>query len=104
MIIYHVTVKVEADTIDEWLSWMKEIHIPDVLKTGHFTGYRMSRMIPDDQDGATFGIQYTLNSMENLEAYLQHHAPTLQKEHINKFEGKFIAYRTLHEIVDSGTI
>ena len=36
MIVYNVTVKIEKDIHDDWLAWMKETHIPEVLKTNLF--------------------------------------------------------------------
>ena len=40
MYIYNVTVNVSDDVHIEWLKWMKETHIPDVMKTGCFiAGY-----------------------------------------------------------------
>ena len=36
MIIYNVTVNVDEDVLSQWLRWMSENHIPDVMKTGLF--------------------------------------------------------------------
>ncbi len=36
MYIYNVTVTLEKEIQSEWLRWMKEIHIPDVMRTGFF--------------------------------------------------------------------
>ena len=31
MIVYSVTVNIENEVHDDWLSWMKNKHIPDVM-------------------------------------------------------------------------
>jgi len=36
MILYNVTVKIMKPLEAEWLKWMKEVHIPDVINTGLF--------------------------------------------------------------------
>ena len=36
MIIYNVTCNVENEILKDWLQWMVEIHIPDVMQTGFF--------------------------------------------------------------------
>ena len=41
MIIYNVTVNVEAEIHNDWISWMKEVHIPDVMNTGYFLENKM---------------------------------------------------------------
>jgi hypothetical protein len=37
--------------------------------------------------------------MEDYDRYKAEHAPSLQKEHTEKFSGKFAAFRTLLQIV-----
>ena len=38
MIIYNVTINIEEAATAEWLAWMQETHIPDVIATGKFAG------------------------------------------------------------------
>jgi hypothetical protein len=52
-----------------------------------------------DDEGATYSVQYTFNTMEEIEAYQKNHAPRLQAEHSKRYEGKYAAFRTLLEIV-----
>lgn len=102
MIIYSVTVSVDRETHEEWLEWMKEDHIPKVTDTGFFIGHRVLRLIShhgDEKDGISYNIQYECESMANLHKYQVQHAPSLQKEHTDRYEGKFAAFRTLLEKV-----
>jgi hypothetical protein len=98
MIIYNVTVNVDADVHDDWLRWMKDEHIPRVLATGLFTGHRMARVLADD-DGFTYSIQYSCADMATYERYRDHHAPALQAETQQRYAGRFAAFRTLLEVV-----
>lgn len=100
MIIYNVTVKVEHDIHEDWLKWMREKHIPEVLGTGRFMENRMARVLVDDEDGITYAIQYTCKDMATLEAYQRHEAPRLQAEHAERYKDKFVAFRTLLEVVE----
>ena len=100
MIVYNVTVKVETDSVDPWLKWMQEEHIPDVLETGYFESARMSRLISvGEQDGSTFSIQYTCASMKVFHQYQIQAAPQLQKEHQEKFGEKALAFRSMMEVI-----
>ncbi|MCH9823434.1 MAG: DUF4286 family protein [Bacteroidetes bacterium] len=99
MIVYNVTVKIDTDVHDEWFSWMKEEHIPEVMKTGLFADNNMMKVLVDEADGITYSIQYKTTSWENLEEYQTKHAPALQKVHTDKYQGKFVAFRTLLEDV-----
>lgn len=97
MIIYNVTVKIEASAHDDWLQWMKETHIPDVMKTGCFAENKIMRMIdpPADRQGITYAIQYFCENVGTLRDYWEKHAPPLQAEHTERYEGKFVAFRTV---------
>jgi hypothetical protein len=100
MILYHVTIKINQSVAAEWLNWMQEVHIPDVMATGCFNDFRITRMLyEEDDDGVTFSVQYVAPSEEDLIYYSEKHAPRLQKEHRDKFSNQFVAYRTVHEII-----
>ena len=100
-IVYNVTVKVDIKVHDEWLSWMRATHIPDVMMTGKFLSWRIKKILGDDDpNGVTYAVQYTAPDMDSFLDYNQHHSQALQAEHKEMFEGKYVAFRTLMEIVD----
>lgn len=99
MILYNVTVKVDRDAAEDWLRYM-EIHIRDVLNTGCFTGYRMCRLLEQpDSDDPTFTIQYECESKAILNQYLEKYAPALRDDVNRKFKDKFVAFRTVMEVL-----
>jgi len=95
MIIYNVTVNIDESAHDEWVDWMKSIHIKDVMDTGLFKEARFSRILAEEEGGKSYSIQYLCESMETLERYQNDFAPALQQDHSKKFEGRFVAFRTL---------
>lgn len=100
MILYNVTIKIDPAIHDEWLSWMKETHIPEVMQTGLFTEYKMTRLLEQDEsDGITFAVQYFSKTMGDYQLYKEKFAPALQQKVSDKYEGKFVAFRTLMEVV-----
>ncbi len=98
-IIYNVTIQVENDIAEEWLHWMKNTHIPDVMDTGMFESYQISRIIKDSPEGVNYAVQYICPDMKTLHQYQIKHAQKLQAEHAQKYQGKFVAFRTLMEII-----
>ncbi|MCO6490485.1 MAG: DUF4286 family protein [Phaeodactylibacter sp.] len=103
MILYNVTVKIDLAAHDDWLAWMKNVHIPDVLATGLFTEHKLCRLLGvDESDGITYAIQYFSPDMETFQEYQQHHAPRLQKEHTERYKDKYVAFRTLMEVLLEG--
>ena len=99
MILYNVTVIIENDVHDDWLRWMKEQHIPDVMATGLFIENKIARILAEEEGGTSYSIQYLLRSMEDYETYQQQHAPRLQAEHSERYNGKFGAFRTLLHVI-----
>lgn len=100
MIIYNVTVKVNSEINDDWKKWMKEVHIPDVMNTGMFLESKMMRVISiDESEGITYAIQYFCKDMATLHQYQVKFAPKLQKEHTERYKEKFVAFRTLMEVI-----
>jgi len=96
-IIYNVTINIDDDIKEEWLQWMKTVHIPDVMATGCFEEFKICRLLVEEEKGTTFAIQYTAKSLEAFENYQKNFASALQKEHSEKFKEKFVAFRTLLE-------
>lgn len=100
MVIYSVTVSVEEEIREEWLAYMKGKHLDDVMKTGCFKSYQMSRIIGTSEEKEnSFNIQYYSESMKDLHRYQAHHAQALQKDHIEKFGEKAAAFRTVLETI-----
>lgn len=99
MYIYNVTVNISEEAHQEWLKWMKEVHIPDVMRTGCFTESRMLKVLHVNDEGHTYSIQYNFKVMSDIENYMQNHAGALQSEHKEKFGEHYTAFRTILEIV-----
>jgi hypothetical protein len=100
MIIYNVTINIDNDVADEWLQWMQQVHIPDVMNTGCFLENHVLRVMADeDSGGRTYSIQYLCSDMSVYEQYKEAYAPALQAEVNEKYKGRFVAFRTLLEIV-----
>ena len=52
MLIYNITIQVNWTIHNEWLPWMQEVHIPEVMATGMFTHFRILRLLEvDESDG-----------------------------------------------------
>src|SRR5688500_7600682 len=100
-IIYNITLNVDHSIAEEWLQWMKTVHIPDVMRTGMFTEYRILHLIGDEESGGiTYAVQYTCPDFSTYNQYREVFAPALQAEHSAMFKDKFVAFRTLLEVVE----
>jgi len=100
MLIYNVTIKVEESIADAWLQWLLNEHIPDVMSTGCFSSYKVVRLLEvDDSEGPTYAIQYYADSKADYNRYIELHAPLLRQKSIDKWGNRFIAFRSLMQVV-----
>lgn len=100
MIIYNVTVKVEASIADAWLEWMLNEHIPDMMATECFSDYKVVRLLEvDDSEGPTYAIQYHAESKALYNHYITKYSVNLQQKGYDKWGQRFIAFRSVMQIV-----
>lgn len=100
MILYNVTIKVDNDAAEEWVQWMRNEHIPDLIETGLFAEAKLFRLLEvDDTDGPTYAAQYFCRTMEEYERYLDEFASEMRAKGIERFGDKFVAFRTVMQMV-----
>ena len=101
MMVYNVTLKIDSSIHADWLVWMKTIHMPEVMESKCFTECRLLRLLEtDESDGPTYAAQYTCNSREEYDTYINEFGPALRKASIDRWGQKFIAFRSIMELVN----
>lgn len=101
MIIYNVTIKVQESICQQWLSWLKEEHIPDVIGTGCFTHAVILQLLDiDTSEGPTYAIQYHAESKALYNNYIEKHAPLMRQKGFDKWGDGFIAFRSVMQVVN----
>ncbi|PRZ26147.1 DUF4286 family protein [Flavobacterium granuli] len=100
MIIYNVTTNIHESVHEQWLNWMQQKHIPEILATGKFSSARIVKvLIEEEMGGTTYSVQYTTDSKETLEKYYQEDAPSFREEGQRLFGDKMLAFRTELELI-----
>jgi Domain of unknown function (DUF4286) len=101
MIIYNVTIKVQRSIHVDWLQWLKEEHIPDVIQTGCFTHATILRLLEvDDTEGPTYAVQYFAESRSLYDRYIEKHAAAMRQQGFDKWGAAFIAFRSVMQVVN----
>lgn len=100
VLIYNVTVKVDHAIHNDWLEWMKNEHIPDVMKTGCFVRYQLVRIMGvEENDGVTYATQYYASNKTGYELYIQQYEPVLRHNARAKWAGNFVEFGSLMQVV-----
>ena len=100
MLLYNVTVGIDKETEQEWISWVKTTHIPSVMKVGVFVDYKFYKVLTHDDEGSSsYCIQYFTPSINQFQQYLDGFAKSLIDEHHLKFKDRHVIFQTLLEEV-----
>ncbi len=101
MIVYNVTIKVQQQIANEWLQWLKNIHILEVMQSECFTSYKILQLLEvDEAEGPTFAIQYFAESKASYNRYIEKFATILREKSFERWGNKFIAFRTIMQCVE----
>ena len=101
MVIYNVTTHVESSVEKNWLKWMKEKHIPEMLATKKFKTAKIFKIINEnDKGGVSYAAQYHCNNKIALEQYLNDFAAKLREDAVNKFGERILSFRTELELIE----
>ena len=100
MIIYNVTISVEESIKSDWIKWMQDVHIPEVMAAGTFTKAQINRVVVQGDSDNTYAIAYTCSTMKDLHQYQIKFAPALQQKHVVRYGDKAVAFRTIMEVIE----
>lgn len=94
--LYIVYVAIDEEVAEDWAAWMERAHVPDVMATGCFEGATMARDEEADAEGRrAWRIFYRARSAADYERYRHEHAAILQRDHTERYAGRFEARREL---------
>lgn len=101
MIIYNVTIKIQESINEDWLCWLKEEHIPDMINTGCFTNAIIMQLLEvDNTEGPTYAVQYHAESKGLYNNYIENHAAEMRQKGFEKWGNQFIAFRSVMQVVN----
>ena len=101
MFVYNVTIKVDDSIKNDWLRWLQEEHIPEVINTSCFIQATILQLLEvDDSDGPTYTIQYRAESKALYNQYIDKFAGLMRQKSFDRWGNKFIAFRSLMQVVN----
>ena len=100
MILYNVTTSLEPAAVSAWVTYMRDVHMPEVMASGFFIKNQLLRLLEEEEGGHTYAAQYYCLSLEQLEAYQAIAAPALRADMETRFAGQYVAFRTVLEVIE----
>ena len=104
MLIYNITLKIEWTIQPQWLAWMNDVYIKQVMNTGCFISYQLVRLLDIDEDeGPTYALQLYMESRAQYIEYLGQHLPEHETLALQKWGSRALSFSTLMEVVEDNT-
>jgi hypothetical protein len=100
MFIYSVTIHINSEAEDEWVKYMHEKHIAEVMAAGYFVSCSMRKLVSHHSENTgSYNMQYAVETEEKYHDYMQKAAPALQADVAAHFGGRFTAERHFYKII-----
>ena len=101
MLLYNITIGVDTQIEKEWKEWMKTSLIPQVMQTGLFRDYKFYKVLThDDPASVSYCVQYFVESIDQFNQYLEHHAKGFLDQQRQRYPDRHAAFQTLLEEID----
>ncbi len=95
MILYEVSIVVDNDIYEEYLTWLDD-HVQELLK---LEGFSKAEIWCDQNQSNQIICHYHIESEKHYTDYIEIHSPKLRADGTRRFEGKFQIERRAARLV-----
>ena len=100
MIVYNISIQIDPSIEKEWVPWQKKEYIPEVMGSGQFIDFKFYRLLEQDETESIFYVmQFFAASEAHYKKFIREYAGNLRQKTFDRWGDKFIAFRTLMEVV-----
>jgi hypothetical protein len=101
MIVYEVTLRVQADIAAQYREWLSA-HVQEMLQIDGFVDAVIEQQLDPIQEGfEIWCTRYQLRNQADLDNYLSQHAPRMRADGLQRFGDTFSASRRVLKINQS---
>ncbi|WP_008586041.1 DUF4286 family protein [Niabella soli] len=99
--IWNVTTKVAPEIHENWLDWLRKVHIPAYLATGCFYDALILKLFEQDgDDGFTYAVQFYARSIEDYKTFASRHYSALHREMMTTWGTDCYGFESALEVVN----
>ncbi len=101
MLIVNTTYHVSEDIQADWIFWVKNEYIPEVIKTNMMVQPRFFRLLIEDEPGnVSYALQFEVYDLDTLENWFNRYGTDMQVTMSNRFQEKVMGFTTMMETVE----
>lgn len=99
MMVYSVTFAIEESIEIEWLKEINQYFIPTLMKSGFFSDFQHTKIIPEQGLDLAYNLQFKCENQLTLDHYITQIKQTHERALQEKFPGKFASFYTKLELL-----
>ncbi|MGE6218812.1 DUF4286 family protein [Nubsella zeaxanthinifaciens] len=99
MLLFNVTVIIEENSAADFLAWMKQSHIPQLMDTDCFVSHRFLQIKDSPNEGLSYCVQFIAENEASHQRFLDLHEQAFIAEMYNRYPKKLVTFSTLMEFV-----
>lgn len=101
MIIYNTTINVNENIVDEFVKWIKQEYIPQIIATDLFVDINLFEvLVEEEMGGITFSLQHSMKNMETYKEFNEKHFANFDKLMHDKFTDNYVTFSTILQKVE----
>lgn len=100
MLIYNTTFQVDDEIHDNFIIWIKESYIPQVMEHGTLKAPRICKVLSHREEGSSYSLQWEVESSGLLHRWHMEQGLKLNEELTKIFANKVIGFPTLMEVIE----
>ena len=104
MILYNITIIIEDEINEKWLSWANEYFLPEFMATNLIASNRFLKVIDSPNEGTTYCMQFIFDDIGTFHSFKERHYNRLMDQHESRFNNKSVFFSTLMEFIDNSWI
>ncbi len=100
MVLYNITIIIEENIQESWLSWVKNEHIPAIMSTELFLSNKLLRVLDSPNEGITYCLQFIADDFTKYTNYIKIFGQADALKQQQRFENKFVSFSTVMEYIN----
>lgn len=101
MIVYNTTFHIDNDILDDTLSYLKKIYIPQAMNSGFLLKPCLRRVMHETGDvEESYAVQFHVKNMDTLTYWMEKEGKILHQALVEQFGSKVTGFTTLLEEID----
>jgi len=100
MYIYNITFNVDKEIERDWLKYIKEKFIPQMLHSGLLQSSLTSKIMVDEAQGTSYSIQFAAENKSDLKKFIENELSPILHELHAKFSPKMVYFATELDVID----